>query len=80
MGLKIAVVMYKNGKPKVCVSHDGLTGKRITKSFFLTEKKNALDYMLTLENEYVDSCCNMMFNFAVHTDHDILRKKNWCFA
>ena len=79
MGLKIAIVMYKKG-PRVCVSNDGLQGKRITKSFKTTEKKLALDYMLTLENQYVDSCCDMVFNFAIHTDHAILWKKNWCFA
>jgi hypothetical protein len=79
MGLKLSYASWKRNK-RICVGYDGLQYKRVARTFKITEKKKALDFAMTLDNLYIDSCDEDILLFAESIHHPILTKKNWCFA
>ena len=79
MGIKIHSVNWKQER-RICISYDSLQYRRKTKTFKVVNMTEALDFALNLDNRYIDSCSDEIYNFAVKIDHDILTKKDWCFT
>ena len=79
MGVKLAVAKWKKER-RISVSWDTLQYKKKTRTFKMPDMTTALDFALSLDNRYIEGCCDELHDFAVKIDHDILTKKNWCFA
>jgi hypothetical protein len=62
------------------VYHFNIQGKVRNKVFLPTDIKKAMDYVLTIDDLYINSCPEEVRDWCETTDHDILSKKSWVFA
>jgi hypothetical protein len=79
MGLKLTYITNKNIR-RVSVGYDSLQYKIRSKTFKLTQLKEALDFALAQDSRYIDSCDPEILDYAHTISHAILVKKNWTFV
>ena len=79
MTIKITVTRWKTGK-RICVSYDSLQYKRRTKTFQESQKKEALDFVVSIPDKYIGDFSTEIWDFATRINHDVLRLKNCCFS
>jgi len=76
MTLSIRITHHKKF---IAVIYHNNIGRKKSKTFHFAKKNEALDFAITIDERYVTSCCDDMYEYAVECDHDILHKKNWTF-
>jgi hypothetical protein len=79
--MKISWVKSKNVKSINICYHVNGRGKLTNKMFGKTEFKQAMDYCLSIIDDfYISTCTNDIKDWCYANNHDILRKKSWIFA
>lgn len=59
---------------------DKLQYKPRNKSFRSDDYLTALNFMLLLPDQYVMSCIDEVYQWAIENNHPVLKKKNWVFC
>ena len=64
---------------RICVSYPLIAYKRKNKTFKIDKKKEAFDFVNSIDNPFIGSFDNALYEFCLETNHPILRSKNLCF-
>jgi hypothetical protein len=79
--MKISYIKSNNVKSiNICHNVNG-RGKVKNKMFPKTEFKQAMDYAVTIHDDfYISTCSTDIKDWCYANNHDILKKKSWIFA
>ena len=76
--MKIQFIKSK-GAPRINIQYDGLQYKPKNKTFKPGDFAGALDFVVSLPDQYVMACVDDVYFWAVRNKHDVLKKKYWMF-
>jgi hypothetical protein len=75
------ILQIKNrGVLMINIQYDGRQYKPKNKSFRSDDYLSALNFILLLPDQYIMSCIDNVYDWAVKNNHPVLKKKNWVFC
>ena len=77
--MKIQLIKSK-GAPLINIQYDGMQYKPKNKTFKGGDYLGALDFAVSLPDQYVMACVDAVYDWAVENKRDVLRKKDWAFC
>ena len=76
MGIKLLVA--KHGKTqKITIKSEVIHNGKKTRTFPIDKMKEALDYAVTINSEYIDTISDDIYYYAEAVDHPLLWKKDF---
>ena len=77
--MKIQIIKNR-GAPIINIQYDGMNHKPKNKTFQAGQYLAALNFAVSLPDQYVMSCEENIHDWAVQNNHDVLKLKFWAFC